>query len=768
MPAIAVIFLVGILAGFTVRTPGPEVVAGLIIVPGLACWWLGGRVPLALLFGFVLSALTTHAFDEHSLGDISEPLEMTVQGIISDIPVAHSQGVSFTFEITGQGYGDSVTEHLRLSIYRLAIRPQAGESWQFLVRLKPVHGQVNPGTFDRASWLFAADVHAYGYVVDSPLTRRLASESGPLSILSLRRELRSRLQLLLGDDAVLPLLTAITMGYRGDFTAGDWELLRKTGTSHLMAISGLHVGLVAMIFWNAGRIVGQFSAGFLPGCLPFILALSGAFFYSLLAGMAVSTTRALIMIAVFMMVVIRNRSYAPVCVISIAVLLVLCMQSKELLSAAFWLSFSAVTLLLTLCTARKVRTDSYSLNKRLKKIVWAQCILCIGLAAPVAIFFSEIPPASIVANLIAVPVFSVITIPAALMGALFSFLSDSIAILLLELAAGSLLFLIRMLNALAELPVINLYGLLPSVFLLVPCIAMTLTGVVLRSAGILGGSIVLFMLASSAGRFYDNGFEMHVLDVGQGLAVILQVNDHVLVYDTGPSWPGGDSSRSVIIPALRRLGIRRIDNVLVSHGDNDHVGGYKSLVSAYEPERVISAQQAIQGAHVISCRKGMFWQWEDVRFEVLHPRQPETWDENNGSCVLQVSIGDYNLLLPGDIEADAELVLSSRDILQPAQLLIAPHHGSQTSSSRIFVDSLRPDQVIFATGYLNRWGFPAYEVSARWQQAGACLFNTAISGALRIQFSHAEGFRVVEQAAKSFWRPWPLRPAASSQCLNML
>jgi competence protein ComEC len=263
--------------------------------------------------------------------------------------------------------------------------------------------------------------------------------------------------------------------------------------------------------------------------------------------------------------------------------------------------------------------------------------------------------------------------------------------------------------------------------------------------------------------------DIHVLDVGQGLAVIIRAANRVLVFDTGPSWPGGDAGKSVLIPALRQLGISRIDTVVVSHGDDDHQGGLQSLLGEFKAQKIISSSKVLTAdVEVSQCRRGQSWQWGDAVFEFLHPRDARNWSENNASCVLQLTVDGYSVLLPGDIEAAAELVLSARQELRGAQLVIAPHHGSRTSSSWQLVEKLQPEQVIFATGYFNRWGFPAGEVVQRWRKSGACLFNTAVSGTLVIKYREGIGFAPAESTAASLKRPWPLRLAMPGSCPELL
>jgi competence protein ComEC len=779
MPALALSLLVGILLGYWVATPNIWVAAMLVTGLGAIVWWLGGKLPLVVLIGFGIASAASHDFRQKSLPAFLAPMDVIVSGVVSDFPSRHGRVTSFTLNLSKPlrvlyGLG-----RIRLNSYGLASAPQAGETWRYRVRLKPVHGHISPGAFDRALWLFRKRVHATGYVVESQINRRLAVAGKRQIVLRLRSYLQARIEALTGSTAATAVLVGITVGIRSGLSDSQWQLFRKTGTSHLMAISGLHVGMVAFLMWHVGLYTGRFLRAVRFG--PAVIAVTGITMgYAMLAGWSIPTTRALLMIALVLVGKYQCRLYRPPEVLCFALGVVLLIDSLAILSAGFWLSFIAVALLFTVLGRAEAVAGSVvgTLWSPIARLLHAQWVLTLGLALPTAIIFSQVPLATPLANLIAVPLFSFVTVPAALFGLVFIELNEAMAGFFLQLATHTLDFLFWLLEWLAQIPVVNIFehvqhpvgmGLLTVLIILLLLPFSMFSPIV--SWSIVSRLLCMLMIAVLAWSQYpmQKPVDIHVLDVGQGLAVIVRADNRVLVFDTGPSWPGGDAGKSVLIPALRQLGISRIDVVVISHGDDDHQGGLQSLLGEFKPQKIISSSKALTADVAVSqCKRGQSWQWGNVVFEFVHPRDVRNWSENNASCVLQLTVDGYSVLLPGDIEAAAELVLSARQELRGAQLVIAPHHGSKTSSSRQFIDRLQPEQVIFSTGYLNRWGFPAGEVVQRWRKSRACLFNTAVSGTLLIKYREGLGFAPAESMAASLKRPWPLRLVLPGFCPELL
>jgi competence protein ComEC len=229
-----------------------------------------------------------------------------------------------------------------------------------------------------------------------------------------------------------------------------------------------------------------------------------------------------------------------------------------------------------------------------------------------------------------------------------------------------------------------------------------------------------------------------VLDVGQGLATVVETRSHVMVFDAGPSYrSGADAGQLVVVPYLQSRGIHRVDALVASHDDDDHKGGASSVVAALDVEQTIvgpSVRSLGPGAERagawVRCRAGRRWVWDGVSFEWLHPGAGPYERDNDSSCVLRVSSGEHRFLLTGDIEVAAEAEVLTTARLGPVEIVVAPHHGSRTSSSPAFVAATRPRWVVFSVGHRNRWGFPAPAVVARWERVGAHTLRTSASGAI--------------------------------------
>ena len=250
----------------------------------------------------------------------------------------------------------------------------------------------------------------------------------------------------------------------------------------------------------------------------------------------------------------------------------------------------------------------------------------------------------------------------------------------------------------------------------------------------------------------------------------MQTKNHNLLYDTGAAWRGGDAGESIIVPELAAIDVRFLDILMVSHDDADHSGGAKSILQAVPVGGVIASGEKDYGvsAHSQKCRRGMHWQWDGVDFDILHPGETKGWSDNDASCVLRVSVANSTLLLPGDIEARAELGLLRQFNLRDVDLVLGPHHGSRTSSGAAFVSELDASYIVFSTGYANRWKFPVAEVVARWLQSKGCVLITADSGALEFVAAVGGGFQLVKAARSSLTRPWALRRPGAGNCTGTI
>jgi competence protein ComEC len=559
------------------------------------------------------------------------------------------------------------------------------------------------------------------------------------------------------------LMIAQVTGNRQFIEPYQWDVLSRTGTIHLMAISGLHVGLVYGLFFWLGRVTWQSSARL---CVirpaqdaGIILGLLAALLYAALAGFSVPTLRALIMLAVVVFAVLTRRLAAPFDVLQSALLLVLVLDPLAVLSAGFWLSFLAVGLiLLTLAKDQRATVTRASRIYRLVKIQW---FLMIGMMPLGSLLFNQISLLAPVMNLVAVPLVGLLVVPLSLIGAALAFLQPQVAAFFLHSANRLMEWLWWLLEMASRHEYAVMYLPHPPVWVLL----LVSLGIVLllfqRSVShrITGILMITPLFAVTPVSLKAGEFQVDFLDVGQGLSVVVRTATRTLLYDTGFSNDDSfDIGQSVVIPYLRHQGVKQLDHVVLSHDDRDHVGGYQSISNDFSIERLTvmpGSRYLADSGEASACQSGDFWQWDGVEFRFLHPDTPGAMKENDRSCVLRISGPGGSVLLAGDIEETAERMLTSRfrEGLR-ADILLAPHHGSATSSSVAFIDRVRPREVVYSVGYRNRFGFPRAVVTERYRAHGAQQLNTAHSGMLRYHFRLQPGdYRreIYRQEQRKIW-----------------
>jgi competence protein ComEC len=776
MPALALFALVGIIAGLWIQPPSDLYLSLLLLFGGLAVWWLVGPGPCLLVVGYVLTGLSCHDYLARNIVPGLAGQNLLITGQVVSFPKQAGAGQIFLFATETRGLPEYLPTRVQLRTYAELPHLQLGEFWQLHVRLKPPNGSVNRGVYDRQVWLLAAGIQAVGYVRNGPGNVRLQPQPERWDVHKTRARIRTDIERLAGGAEMLPFILGITVGARDLLQDAHWQILRKTGTNHLLAISGLHIALVSMGLWYAGiflvwvlAMCGLHNINHVPAHL---LVVGGAFTYAMLAGFSLPTLRALSMVLLVLLHIIFQRMQDRFAVLACALLGVVVWQPLSVLSPAFWLSFTAVTLLFLSVTRRSADPESVSifsqsiLLKGIAGLLRTQWILGVGLAVPMCLFFGQLSLVAPLANLIAVPLFTFLILPASLTGVLLGTLLPEIAEICFLFATIGLQLLLQMLEWLAAIPFSSMQGVLRSPLVLIPAllaISMLLLPRPFFRPVAAGLMLLLSMGLNSTQE--PTILRISVLDVGQGLAVLVQTKGHLLLYDTGPGWPGGDAGAQMVIPVLNRMGVEHIDLLVVSHTDNDHSGGMYSILEAVDVDALLGPPEFVRSKQqVFECRRSLHWTWDGVAFRVLHPRDRVGWSDNNASCVLQVSIGEHSMLLPGDIETEAEQVLLSRADLIPAELVVAPHHGSRTSSSNSLVSFLQPAYVVFATGFMNRWGFPVASVTDRWETSGACLLNTAQTGGLTFEFVENHGFELKSSAADNWLRPWAVRTVSVAEC----
>jgi len=664
--------------------------------------------------------------------------DFTVVGWVAGFPTGTSERMTFSF-VVEHAEDPLVPERLRLGWYDAPASLRAGERFALTVRLRAPRGLANPGGFDYEQWLLVNGFGATGYVRAGE-----AVDDGPPVLarwwLRLRRDAAERLVAHIDEAEAAALVVALAIGERFGFSAADWESLRRTGTSHLVAISGLHVGLVATFvfvvvrrawLWLPRRIV---HADLEVGAAAAAVA---AVFYAALAGFAVPTQRAVVMVVVGLAVTVSRRSGAWAQGLAAATLIVLALDPFAVLSASFWLSFGAVALLLALASRSETRIAFLGRRARVGRFVGSlaalQLTMSFGLVPVGALWFGEISIVSPIVNLVAIPYFSFVLVPATLAALAASSLAMPGAEWLAVFAAWLANLAWAFIHAAAAVPSAAVTLPRPPGLVAVLAIAGVVLGLPAHPlpGRLIAWCALLPVIVPNVHRPAPGTAQVIVLDVGHGLAVIVETASKRLLYDAGPSFPSGfDSGAEVAVPALRQHG-GGLDVLIVSHADNDHSGGAREVLRAYPAADVLAGPDVID-LPARTCVRGMSWRWDEVDFELLHPDPAFRPLGNDSSCVLKVTAAGGSVLVLGDIERRGEREVA-QDPRVAADAVVVAHHGSATSSTPALVDATGAQFALVSAGHKNRWGFPRAEVVARWEAAGARLVATADAGALYVE-----------------------------------
>jgi len=691
-----------------------------------------------------------------------EGRDVVVEGEIISLPEVDQRRSHFEFKVSKLFEGDAPLPspgRILLNWYYPDTALQVGDRWRLRVRLKRPHGLSNPGSFDYEAWLFRHRLRATGYVRDAPDNRLLASRTWDQPINRLRQALARQIAASLQRNDFTGIIQALAIGERAAIHRPQWAVLTATGTNHLVAISGLHVGMVAgLAFFVLRALWARITRLALRWPAPkagAVAALIAALFYAALAGFSIPTQRTVIMVLVVMGSVVLGRNTRPAHILSLALLAVLIWDPLAVLEPGFWLSFAAVAMIF------------YGMGQRLapRGLWWkwgrVQVLVAIGLAPLLLILFQRVSLVAPLANLFAVPWVTLVVVPLSLLGTALLDLLPAVGTGLLQLSAAAMGGLWPLLQGLAHSGMAQwlqapsphwayLPALLGTVWLLAP-------------AGIpgrwLGGVLLAPMVLVNPARPQNGEAWFTLLDVGQGLAAVVETAGHTLVFDTGPATSEHfDAGSAVVVPYLHHRGIRRVDTLIVSHGDMDHRGGAPAILTNTRVRRLLTSAPAkihwAQG-EVETCEAGQGWQWDGVRFEILYPFPDRSYRGNDASCVLRVQTAQQAILLPGDIEKRSEKLLVTEEAGRlGADILVAPHHGSSTSSTTPFLQAVQPRYALFAVGYRNRYGFPRDAVVARYEEQGASLLDSAHAGAIRFRLGASPAMTppsAYRRQARRYW-----------------
>lgn len=744
LPSLTPLRAVCLLAGaVTVHTlpslvPNWISVAGILFALALLCRSGFDRAPVWFLLGFAWTLFRADAVLDAQLPDALHGRDFDVSGTILDLPQAGSDGTRFSFGIeTAMLDGTDISLHgrTRLNWYDDAPLLAPCSRWQLRLRLRPPRGLVNPGGNDGERSAAQRGLVATGYVRGSEANQQI---DGPAAVCidGWRQAIALAIQQHLGDGSASALLRALAVGDQQSISQADWQVLRATGTGHLVAISGLHVGLFAVFGALLARLAWKLFPRItlnIPG--PLIeapVAMSCAFGYGLLAGMGVPTVRTLLMIAVGLLARYSRRSTSIAQALALAAVAILVWDPLAVLSAGFWLSFAGVVILLSVTTARGVERHAW------REIPRIQLLLSLALLPMTVWFFGQGSLVGPLANLIAVPWISLVIVPLTVTGSLLVVDFPSLGLPVLKLAEILLGGFWPIMEWMSKLPSAQRYFATAPIW----AFALALIGMAWSLLPVgprmraLGLFLLLPLIIPPRESLADGEFEVWMFDVGQGLSVFLRAPGQQWLYDAGPRYPSGfDIGDAVVVPSLRALGVDRLDRVVISHGDSDHAGGASAVHLAFpdapvesgEPQRISVPSQA--------CRAGQTHAYANVRVQTLFAAGLVQDKSNDRSCVIAISGRYGSLLLTGDATSrvEAEIANAASWLNRPLVLQV-PHHGSRTASSAAILDALSPQLALVSSGYRNQFRHPAAEVSERYAERSIEMLNTADSGYLHLRF----------------------------------
>ncbi len=649
-----------------------------------------------------------------------------------------------------------------------AMKLMVGEQWRLTASLKKLHSTINPHGFDFEAWAISEKLNATGTIKTKQPMEKLASFvwQPRYMVEFVRVTIQHYIAQALENKPHRGLVQALVMGDQTQITQEDWQVMLNTGTTHLMSISGLHISLLAGLMYAMSHFCWRRSPSLvlrLPARKAATLAaVITALCYALIAGFAVPTQRALCMLLVFAVALWIGRQFVISQVLAIALIVVVIIDPWAVISAGFWLSFGAVACLAFVFTGRVAKLSGY------RAFLSSQWAITLGLLPILLILFNQVSMIAPIANAFAIPLISFVVAPLALIGGFFQidFLL-SLSHYFIYLGMVCLSWLSHQSIALWQQQAPPVWTLLPALFgavwLLLP------KGFPLKWLGLFG-FLPMFTILPPRPDIGD--MKVTVLDVSQGLSVVVQTHSRTLIYDTGNMYNAqNDAGKSVIVPFLRAKGIRRLDGVMVSHHDTDHAGGLASLLASiptawlsasFDATPYLSKPNSL--TKVFNCVAGQTWRWDEVDFEVLYPTQLEyepsnlsnNLSSNDQSCVLKITSQHGSMLLTGDIEKRAELAILNDAYARQkirSDVLVVPHHGSKTSSRTDFIQAVSPSTAIFTVGYLNRYRHPQHEIVTRYLQENITTYRSDYHGGLTLDFNQSAHI-TLSSARKAYRRYW--------------
>jgi competence protein ComEC len=779
MLAALLAFVLG--AWFLQQQPAlPPLIWALALIPTIfLLYWLRHRalarimllIPLATFAGFFWAA----AIAQYRLADALTPgwegKDIQVIGVVANLPQAQERGQRFVFDVEQTlTPAVHVPARISLTLYRVGLgrTPQhtnnqsfrAGERWQLTVRLKHPHGTANPHGFDFEAWALERNIRATGYIRKDAGNQRLRARVNQPGywVEQMRENMRDHIQDVLRNQPYEPVLRALAIGDDSGIARADWRIFQRTGVIHLISISGLHITMISGLLFALVQALWRRSKR-LPLLLParkaaVLAGMATALVYALIAGFAIPAQRTVYMLMVVAAALWWGRNIAPALILAWALAFTTLLDPWAVMAPGFWLSFGAVAVILYAGSGRLQRPHW------LHEAIHTQWAVTLGLMPLLLALFQQTSLISPLANAFAIPLVSLLVTPITLLGAVLPL--DFPLLVAHQFMHGCMLLL----QPLSEFPDAVWQQALPPVWTLFLAMLgvfwlLLPRGFPARWLGLVYCAPLFIVTPDTPA---PGSMKVAVLDVGQGLGVVVQTARHALLYDTGPRYSAeSDSGNRIIAPYLRAAGIARLDGMIVSHDDSDHSGGAISLLQDV-PTRWVASSLPAQ--HEIlpfapqprRCFAGQHWEWDGVNFDMLHPALDSYGDtdlkDNERGCVLKITSRFGRLLLPADIERASELQLvETLSETLASDVLVVPHHGSKTSSTPTFIAQVHPSIAIFTTGYRNRFGHPREEVVARYQQAGSQIYRSDTDGAILLDFSSSGiAVRTWRKTAPRYWQ----------------
>jgi len=679
-------------------------------------------------FGFSYALLTAHMAKSHQLQFI--PTEsINLIGEVIDLPVIKKDRVRFVFKVKSATNGIPVQKIL-LSWYKTKHHIMPGQLWKFNVKLKPIHGYRSPAAFDYSQWLFRKGYDATGSIKSAELiSNKINNLSTQINLW--RMSVAASIDDNIESIRVRALIKALTIGDKSQISFSDSQLFQQTGTAHLIAISGLHIGLMAFMGLLLARLLFLLFANQVVNRIKFeaFFSIVFALIYAALAGLSIPTIRAFLMVFVFATAYSFKQAITRWQAWSIALLVVLLLDPMSVLDVGFWFSFSAVAILMFVFSGRKVS------KSKLITFIQAQWVILIGLLPLMALVFHQINFLTPLTNLLVLPLASVLLIPLIFASFFISLFSNDAANFLfygVEQLANCLFMILDYLQHFQFLsipigkitPMILLAIVFAVLLLLLPRLFRW------KRLGLL--LLIPLFIDNNQTQLKAGEFQVNVLDVGQGLSVIVSTQNHHLIYDTGSKFETGFTlAQSVTVPYLKSRGINTIDKLVLSHADNDHAGGVEVIKSYDGGIKVYDTK-----GDEMACTNQLSWHWDQVDFEVLSPYELYPYLGNNSSCVIKVSNQNGSLLLTGDIEEAIEYRLYKNFPKQvESDVLMVPHHGSQSSSSKEFLKAVNPKIAINSSGFANQFHHPHPKILERYKKASIQFIDTQEKGTIELLFT---------------------------------